>query len=185
MSSLTQVLSEFQSPVQGELVADAEPLAAPFRIVADFREALDGWQFAHVPDCEQPGRYWGAAVEYRYLETADYTVAGVPLFIVRHEADEFLGLQRHWPDGLARELAQLDELEREGAACLIVIEGDAQTVAQLLSGGDSLLSGEADAPEPVGDDIPWLLVESRQSAEWMVFNVMRRAWERMHAEQPQ
>src|SRR5262245_18190439 len=99
--------------------ASGEPLAAPFRVIADYRQAIDGWQFTNVPDRMHPSQYWTAPVEYRYLLPADYMVGELALYFVRHNATEFLALLRHWPDSIAQQRAELLELQAEGASCLL------------------------------------------------------------------
>jgi hypothetical protein len=160
--------------------SEGEALAAPFRVIADFREAIDGWQFTNVPDREDSSRFWTASVEYRYLETADYVVPEMSLFIVRHQAEAFLALLRHWPDSVARQRSDLMDLQAAGASCLIVIEGKADTIAQVLRVGEFVPTWDDNGPRRPGCDIPWLLVECRKTAEQVVFEIMHRSWQQAH-----
>ena len=155
---------------------------APFRVIADFREAIDGWQFTNVPDRMHSSCSWTAPVEYRYLETADYTVSGLSLFIVRHRADNFLAMLRHWPDSIAQQRVELTELQAAGTSCLIVIEGDAEAIAQVLKASDLVDRFDLSSPRSTGCDIPWLLAESQRAAEQMVFEIMHRAWQQAQAQ---
>jgi hypothetical protein len=150
---------------------------APFRVLADFREAVGGWQFNDLDDAAQPGRKWKVPVEYRWLESADYTVEGLPLFIVRKNAKEFAAALRHWPESVVQEQERLCELEASGAACLVVIEGSQDEIEQVLeSGVDAFVSSEG--------GIGWLFAPSRRAAELMVFAVMQRAWLRAEENRP-
>src|SRR5262245_53456212 len=106
MAFFSEALASAMSHLDGNLAAANEPLVAPFRIIADFREAIDGWQFTNLPDREHPTRCWTVPVEYRYLETADYTVEELTLFIVRHKATDLLVALQQWPESFAQERAE-------------------------------------------------------------------------------
>ena len=123
---------------------------------------------------------WRVPVEYRYLETADYTVAGVPLFIVRHRAKDFVAALRHWPASIAQEHEELRQLEASGASCLVVLEGDADSVVRDLGAGDSALQGDSQLLLNHDFGIPWLIASSHRNAELAAFEVMWRAWQRAH-----
>jgi hypothetical protein len=157
-----------------------QTIASPFRVIADFREAIDGWQFTHVPDREHPTRFWTASIQYRYLETADYVVPEMSLFIVRHQAEDLLALLQHWPDSFARQRSDLIDLQLAGASCLIVIEGNADAIAKALTASDLLGTWDDTGSNLLGCDIPWLLVEGPQTAEQIVFEIMHRSWQHAH-----
>jgi hypothetical protein len=179
MTSFPRTRLSAAPAANGQDAPEREPLIAPFRVVADFREAVDGWQFTSLPDREQPGRCWTVPVEYRYLETADYTVEELSLFIVRRVAADFLAELEHWPESIAHQHAELHELEADGAACLIVIEGDAEAIARILSRSDPAPHRPLHSVLPAYHGIPWLMADSRRTAELMTFEIMRRAWARV------
>jgi hypothetical protein len=157
-----------------------QPLVAPFRVIADFREAVDGWQFTNLPHREQPSRCWTVPVEYRYLETADYTVEGLPIFIVRRDAKDFLSLLQHLPERVAKEHAKLRELEAGGASCLVVIEGDAEAIAQILGRRGCATYWRLRSCQSIDEGLACLFADDRRTAELMAFEVMLRAWQRSY-----
>src|SRR5262245_12546876 len=179
MHSLSKARSISMAPSNHHCPAEHESWVAPFRVIADFREAVDGWQFMDLPDPDQPGRSWTVPLEYRYLETADYTIDELSLFIVRRNATDFLAELRHWPESIAQQHAELRDLEASGAACLVVIEGDAELINQILGESD-----ESGPVQPIDFGIPWLLADSQKKAELIVFEVMRRAWQRSIRQEP-
>ena len=148
-----------------------EPLVAPFRIIADVSQAADGWRFNELYDSAEPGRLLRVPIDYRYLELADYTVEGLPLYIVRKNAKALAATIRHWPESFLQELELLRDLEAAGAWCLVVIEGSAEEIEQVLAAEDRAF---ADA----GVNVPWLFAPSRGVAELIVFAVIKRAWQR-------
>jgi hypothetical protein len=163
---------------------EVESVEAPFRILADFREAIDGWQFACVPDCQDSARVWTAPVEYRYLEMADYALEGLPLYFVRYEARDFLAALRHWPLSVAQDHAELRELEECGASCLVVIEGDAETLDEILVTCELAEQSDALASHSIDHGIPWMLAHSQRTAEIVVFEIMLRAWRHVRGQEP-
>jgi hypothetical protein len=182
MSSFRDLTASSERQPDPHHSASGEPLRAPFRVIADFRQAVDGWQFTNVPDRMHPSQHWTAPIEYRYLPPADYMVLGLDLYFVRHDATDFLAMQRHWPDSIAQQRAELVELQAEGASCLIVIEGDAQTIGQVLRESDLLPPLDPASPRFSECDVPWLLAESHAAAEQMVFEIMHRAWQHAQAQ---
>src|SRR5689334_6369825 len=95
-----------------------QPLVGPFRIIADLREAVEGWQFKDIEDADQPGRRVTVPIAYRRLEIADYTVENVPLFILRRTAKDFATALAEEPELVREELQRLSDLEATGASCL-------------------------------------------------------------------
>ena len=153
-----------------------EPLVAPFQIFADFREALNGWRFRDLYDAAQPARRLIVPLEYRALAIADYTVEGLPVFFVRRSAADFAAALQQRPNCVLQELKQLRELEESGATCLVVIEGNANEVEQVLTEAKSLTGREF--------RIPWLFAPTRSVAEMVIFAIIQRAWLQRQTAQP-
>src|SRR5688572_18756749 len=110
-----------------------EPLVVPFRIIAHVREAEDGWRFDGLYDAADPGRILRVPMDYQELDLADYTVEGLPLYIVRKNAMDLALAMRHWPESVYEELRRLHDMEAAGASCLVVIEGTAEEIEQVLA----------------------------------------------------
>jgi hypothetical protein len=159
--------------------ADDEPIEAPFRVIANIHEAIDGWQFARVSDRREPLRYWTAPVEYRYLPVADYTVAGVPLYVFRYNAQEFIKEIRQRPDSITQRLRELEKTQSAGNSCLIVLEGVGNSVERVMKAGEFIESSDSSTVDPNKCDIFWLLAETPQLAEQIVFEFMHRTWQRV------
>ena len=155
-----------------------EPLTAPFRVIADFREAIDGWQFTNVPDRRHPVAILDGAGRISVFGNGRlHRPRGC-----RYSSSDIMPTNS-WPCcGIGRiaslkQRAELLELQAAGASCLIVIEGDAQTIAQVLRESDLVASWDPSSLHSTGCDIPWLLAESQRTAEQMVFEIMHRAWQ--------
>jgi hypothetical protein len=146
----------------------SEPLVAPFRIIADYREALAGWRFQGLRDESQPDRMLVVPLEYEPLEFADYTVEGLPLFIVRKDAKAFEAALRDSPAAVFAELQQIRDLEATGASCFMVIEGEPPDL-------DRLIATELDALTRAKLGIALLFAPSNV-VEQVVFGVIHRAW---------
>jgi hypothetical protein len=114
------------------------------------------------------------------LETADYTVDGLPIFIVRRDAQDFLAALQHTPERVAEEHVRLRQLESGGASCLLVVEGDSDAIVQILGRRGCATYWRLNASQPMDDGIACLLAEDRHTAELMAFEVMLRAWQRKY-----
>jgi hypothetical protein len=145
-----------------------EPLAAPFRIIADFTQAAEGWQFQGLCDESQPDRSLIVPLEYRELEFADYTVEGLPLFIVRWSAKEFATALKHDPADVFAELKLLRDAEAAGATSFMVIEGHPDDL-------DHLIAFEVDALTRAKLGVALLFAPSNV-VQQVVFGVIHRAW---------
>jgi hypothetical protein len=145
-----------------------EPLAAPFRIIADPSEATDGWQFAGLFDAADPKRRITVHVEYRSLEIPGYMVEELALLFVRRRAPDFAAALQQRPHCVRQEIEQLKQLEDAGTSCLIVIEGESADVERVLAEEIALAGSAA--------DIPWLFAPTREAAELVVLSLIQRAW---------
>jgi len=151
------------------MYTSSQSLTAPFRVLADFREAKAGWRFKNIADPSQPGQTWTVPLDYRLLGISDYVLNGLPLHFVRRTATDVLASLRHWPQHLVEEQQQLRELEESGASCLVIIEGEPPSILELIdSDFNTDFSREG--------RIQYAFAENRSAAESLAFMVMRRAW---------
>jgi hypothetical protein len=153
-----------------------EPLVAPFRVIADIRERADGWRFSSLRGGADQKRPLIVPLVHRELEMAYYTVEGVAIYVVRRWADDFISALRQRPDSFVQESKHLCQLAASGASCVVIVEGDIESILQAFERHDSRPQDEPSAFESCDYGIPWLFAGSRHTAEFMAFEVMKRAW---------
>ena len=166
-------------------VASDDPLILPFAVQRDLRERAAGWTFAgFTGNASEKYRPLIVPLIDKHMLTGDYTIEGVPVFIERKSAEDFLSTIIHGRENFEKEHQRMREIESAGGSCLVIVEaGLEQIIAELESGNlqrrihpNSVRGSVASFGVDYG--IPWLFAGSRRAAEEMALAVLRKAWER-------
>lgn len=160
-------------------------LICPFAVIADLRERAGGWRFVGLHgDSADKYRPLIVNVEHRHMLTADYTLEGVPCFIERKSAEDFISTITHGRENFEKEHQRMLEIEKAGGTCCVIIEANYDEMMAELESGLSMRRVSSAAVRgsvaaQVNDyGIPWLWAGNRKLAEEMAFSILRKAWER-------